>query len=116
MPKLTALILGLLLLSCFAAKAQSSHLSGTIADTLEKKSMVNGSVLLLRPVDSMLIRHTRTTAGGHFQLVAPPGHYILLITYPAYADYVDTIFIKDTGNVVLPDIGMVLKSKLLETV
>jgi hypothetical protein len=115
MPKLTAL-LGLLLLSCFVAKAQTSHLSGSIADTIEKKSLANGSVLLLRPKDSVLVSHARTNASGHYQLNAPPGHYILLVTYPAYADYVDTLFIKDTGRVQIPAIGMVLKSKLLETV
>jgi len=99
-----------------AALAQSSRISGTIADTTEKKSLINGSVLLLRPTDSILVRHTRTTAGGHFQLTAPPGHYIILVTYPSYADYVDTLIIKDSGAVVLPTIGMTLKSKLLETV
>src|SRR5882757_2235225 len=115
MPRLTAL-LSLCLFFCLAATAQSSRISGAIADTLEKKALVNGSVLMLRPTDSVLIRHTRTTAGGGFQLSAPPGHYILLVTYPSYADYVDTLFVKDTSDFHLPSIGMVLKSKLLETV
>ncbi|HVU96219.1 MAG TPA: TonB-dependent receptor [Puia sp.] len=115
MPRLTVLLLSFLLFSV-AVMAQSSRVSGTIADTTEKKSLINGSVLLLRPTDSILVRHTRTTAGGHFQLTAPPGHYILLVTYPSYADYVDTLVIKDSGAVVLPIIGMTLKSKLLETV
>ena len=95
---------------------QYSHISGSIADTLEKKNLGNGSVLLLRPADSILVRHTRTSATGSFQLTVPPGRYLLLITYPYYADYVDTLDIKDTSAYVLPPIGMVLKSKLLETV
>ncbi|HEY4110129.1 outer membrane beta-barrel protein [Puia sp.] len=115
MPRLTV-VLSLFLLFAVTGMAQSSHLTGSIADTLEKRSLGNGSVLLLRPVDSILIGHTRTTANGHFQLTVPPGHYIILVTYPSYADYVDTLFIKDSGNVTLPPIGMVLKSKLLETV
>ena len=115
MPKLTVL-LSLCLLSCVAAMAQSSRISGGIADTLEKNSLGNGSVMLLRPKDSVLVSHTRTNAAGHFLLTAPPGHYIILVTYPKYADYVDTLFIKDTGAVQIPSIGMVLKSKLLETV
>lgn len=115
MPRLTVLLLSIILFST-AAMAQSSRISGTIADTIEKKALINGSILLLRPADSILVRHTRTTAGGHFQLTAPPGHYIILVTYPSYADYVDTLFIKDSGAIALPTIGMTLKSKLLETV
>src|SRR5882757_314250 len=101
MPKLTALV-GLFLFSCFFAKAQTSHISGSITDTIEKKSLNNGSILLLRPKDSMLVSHARANPAGHFQLNAPPGHYILLVTYPAYADYVDTLLIKDTGFVQIP--------------
>jgi len=115
MPRLTVLLLSIFL-SSSAALAQSSRISGTIADTTEKKSLTNGSVLLLRPSDSILVSHTRTTAGGHFQLIAPTGHYIILVRYPSYADYVDTLFIRDSGAIVLPTIGMTLKSKLLETV
>jgi hypothetical protein len=115
MPRLTVLLLSILLFST-AVRGQSSHISGIIADTTEKKTLTNGSVLLLRPTDSILIRHTRTTTGGHFQLDAPPGHYIILVTYPSYADYVDTLFIKDSGATTLGTIGMTLKSKLLETV
>jgi hypothetical protein len=99
-----------------AARSQSSRISGAIADTTEKKSLANGSVLLLRPSDSVLVSHTRTTAGGHFQLTAPPGHYIILVTFPSYADFVDTLLIKDSTPVTVPTIGMTLKSKLLETV
>ncbi|HLZ86097.1 MAG TPA: outer membrane beta-barrel protein [Puia sp.] len=115
MPRLTAL-LSICLLSCMTGMAQSSHISGAIADTTEKKPLANGSVLLLRPTDSILVRHTRTGSNGGFQLNVPPGHYILLVSYPSYADYVDTLFVKDTGLLRLPPIGLELKSKLLETV
>ena len=115
MPRLTALLLSIFLFST-AAMAQSSRISGVIADTTEKRSLINGSVLLLRPADSILVSHTRTAAGGKFQMTAPPGHYIILVTYPSYADYVDTLFIKDTGAITLATIGLTLKSKLLETV
>src|SRR5262249_23392773 len=70
----------------------------------------------LRPTDSILVSHTRTNATGHFQLTVPPGRYIILVTYPRYADFVDTLNVKDSGAITLPTIGMTLKSKLLETV
>jgi hypothetical protein len=115
MLRLTASLL-LVLFFCIHAVAQSSRVSGSIADTTEKKSLGNGSVLLLRPTDSILIRHTRTRPNGSFQMTVPPGKYIILVTYPSYADFVDTLVIKDTSALLLPTIGMTLKSKLLETV
>lgn len=116
MPRLTVLLLLSFLLLSVASLAQSSRITGSIADTSEKKNLGNGSVLLLRPADSILVGHTRTNAAGRFQMTVPPGHYIILVTYPAYADYVDTLFLKDSGAVTLPTIGLVLKAKLLETV
>jgi hypothetical protein len=116
MPKLIV-VLSLLLLLSVSALAQVTHVSGSVADTLEKKSLTNASVLLLRPADSILVAHTRSDASGHFQLgKVPTGHYLLLVTYPSYADYVDEIDAKDTGGVILPTVPMILKSKLLETV
>ena len=116
MPKLTFLILLSLLLSV-AAMAQSSQISGKITDTAEKKNLVNSSVLLLRKSDSILVSHARSDASGNFRLTkVPAGHYLLLVTYPAYADYVDTLEMKDSGDMVFPPVSMVLKSKLLEAV
>lgn len=117
MPKLTALVLSSFLLS-LAAMAQSSQISGKITDTAEKKNLVNSSILLLRKSDSILIRHTRADAGGAFKLTkVPRGNYLILVTYPNYADYIDTLEVKDSvGTIELPMIGLVLKSKLLEAV
>lgn len=115
MPRLTVLLIFSLLFST-AALAQSVRVSGAIADTIEKRSLGNGSVLLLRPKDSIMVRHTRTDAAGRFHLTVDTGRYIILVTYPKYADYVDTLALSDSGAVTLPAIGMTLKSKLLETV
>src|SRR6201991_3130440 len=116
MPKLTAFLLLWLGLS-MTCLAQTSHIIGTVSDTAEKRNLSNGSVLLLRPSDSILVQHTRTDASGRFTLRnIPPGHYLFMVTYPAYADYVDDLNIKDTGTITLPTIGMVLKSKLLQEV
>lgn len=116
MPKLT-ILLSCVLLFCMPAVAQFSHISGSVADTMEKRKLTNASILLLRPSDSILVAHTRSDASGAFQLKKiPTGHYLLLVTYPAYADYVDSVNATDTGGLVLPPVPMVLKSKLLETV
>src|SRR6201996_7124856 len=116
MPKLTAL-LSCVLLFCMPALAQYSRISGSVADTMEKRKLTNASILLLRPSDSMMVAHTRTDASGAFLLKKiPTGHYLFLVTYPAYADYVDSVNATDTGGLVLPPVPMVLKSKLLETV
>jgi Outer membrane protein beta-barrel family len=116
MPKLPILLLLSLLLSS-AALAQSSAISGKITDTSERKNLPGSSVLLLRKTDSILIRHTRAGGSGDFRLNnIPTGKYILLVTYPKYADYVDELDVKDSTPIILPDIGLVLKSKLLEAV
>jgi hypothetical protein len=97
--------------------AQSSHISGSVADTVEKKPLVNASILLLRPADSILVSHTRSDVSGGFQLSRlAGGHYLILVTYPGYADYVDTVVVDSAGSVRLPVIPMVLKSKLLQEV
>ena len=116
MPKLTLLLSSCLLFSV-SLLAQSSHITGSVADTLEKKPLVNASILLLRPADSILLQHTRSDATGHFQLQRiPAGRYLLLVTFPKYADYVDEVELKDSGDLALPPVPMVLKSTLLETV
>ena len=120
---LIALIL-LITLSCPCAVAQSSlppppqtNIAGRITDSIEKKDLANSSVLLLQKADSIIIRHTRTGKSGDFQLKdVPKGKYILLVTYPSYADYADELDIKDSLPLTLRPISLVLKSKLLEEV
>ena len=117
MPKLIVFLSICLVISGASFAQSSARVTGKIADTVEKKSLYNSSVLLLRKSDSILVRHTRTDKGGNFLLKnIPPGHYLLMTTYPSYADYVDELEIKDSSAITLPPIGMMLKSKLLEAV
>ncbi|HEV2353909.1 MAG TPA: outer membrane beta-barrel protein [Puia sp.] len=117
MPKLTACTI-LCLLSGIATWAQSAQVSGKIADTAEKKNLANSSVLLLRKSDSIMVTFTRSGAKGDFRLTnVPRGQFLLLVTLPGYADYIDTLDVADSNAMVtLPVIGMVLKAKLLEAV
>jgi len=116
MTKLTCLFL-LSFLIFTATRAQTS-ISGKIADTAEKKALPNSNVLLLRQSDSILVKFTRASGSGEFRFSGIlKGKYLLLVTYPAYADYVDQVEVKDSITpIILPPIGLELKSKLLETV
>jgi outer membrane receptor protein involved in Fe transport len=116
MPKLIAcILLGIFFTS--VALGQTAQVSGKIADTSEKKNLANSSILLLRQFDSILVAHTRSNAAGDFRLTKlPGGHYLILVTYPNYADYVDTLDVDSAANVKIPTIGLVLKSTLLEAV
>jgi hypothetical protein len=117
MPKLIALSLIGLLLSGVVLAQSRTRVIGSLTDTVEKKSLYNSSVLLLRKSDSIMVRHTRSDKTGAFLLRdIPPGHYLIMATYPRYADFVDELEVKDSGEMRLPPIPMILKSKLLEEV
>lgn len=116
MRTLLVLLLLTILLSKYSS-AQSSLISGTIKDTIEKKSLTNASVLFLRTTDSIMIRFSRTDKDGNFRAKKLPyGSYLLLVTSPGYADYVDSLIIKDSADIVLPEIPLIPKSALLEQV
>jgi hypothetical protein len=116
MPKRIAL---LLLISFFLDHgfAQQTSIKGRVADTTDQKKLSNGSVLLLRRSDSVLVRTTRTDGSGAFLLKnISPGKFLLLVCYPSYADYVDEVDVKDSLPVDLALIPLIMKSKLLEAV
>lgn len=110
------LLLGLLLLSiqlCFA----QSVIKGKISDTLEKKPLGNAVVSILKRSDSTLVQFTRSTRSGEFQINnIDSGRYVLLITYPGFADYADYIDVKHEPETNVGFIPLTLKSKLLDAV
>ncbi|WP_276481310.1 outer membrane beta-barrel protein [Paraflavitalea pollutisoli] len=111
------LTLLVLLVSTVYLIAQQPALKGTVIDTSEKKNLSNSVVALLRKSDSVLVSFGRTDKTGHFSLTKfTPGKYVLMVTHPAYADYMDSIEVKDAAPVNLGNIAMILKSKLLEEV
>ncbi|HZE84896.1 MAG TPA: outer membrane beta-barrel protein, partial [Puia sp.] len=116
MQKLIALLLITFLLNS-SSFAQSALIHGKVTDSIEKKHLSNSPVLLLRRSDSIMVRFTRTDKGGNFLLKdIPPGQFLIMVSYPSYADYVDEVTVKDSSAIVLPPIGLLLKSKLLEAV
>lgn len=99
------------------SSAQSAIIHGSIQDTIEKKPLLHASVLLLRSEDSIMICFSRSDKEGHFRAKkVPAGSYLILVTCPTYADYVDSLIIKDSTDTDLPAIPMIPKSALLQQV
>lgn len=115
MPKLSALLIAILFF-CVGATAQTITISGTVADTAEKKSVKNAVVALLSPKDSILYKFTRTDAEGKYSFKnIKPGGYIMMTTHPYFADVVADIELKDPVTTV-PVTALTSKSKLLAEV
>lgn len=117
MKKLTALFLFCFVISSSFVMAQQSTLKGTITDTLNKQNLSNAVVSVLRAKDSVLVKYARTDSKGNFSMKNPgSGDYILLVTYPTYADYVDKIHLEAGKDRDLGNLPLITKAKLLEEV
>jgi hypothetical protein len=97
----------LTLLSVYLAQAafsQNASLKGTIRDTSEKKNLVNAVVSVLRNSDSVLVRFARSDSRGGFIINnLAEGDYVLMITYPKFADYAENFKLTAPGL----DLGIV---------
>ncbi len=115
MKKLTALFL--LSFFCLASAHAQNSIKGIISDTLNKQNLANSAVSVLRVKDSVLIKFTRSDKDGKFELNnLPPGKHLLMITYPAFADYFDVVDLSEKPDMEVGTIKMTLKSRLLEDV
>ena len=89
----------LAVLMCFVfinAKAQTTTIKGNIKDTLNKNFLANASISIIKAKDSILVKHTRSNADGSFSLQnVPKGNYVLMVTYPKYADFFDNLDVND---------------------
>jgi hypothetical protein len=94
--KSLALTLFSFLLS-LATFAQISSIKGTVKDTTEKKVLSLASVNVLRAKDSVLVKTVRTSNTGEFTIASlPVGNYIVMVSYPQYADFTDKITVGST--------------------
>ena len=88
------------------ASAQVTYkISGKIVDTTEKKSLENANIVLLKAADSVMIKSIRTDKEGKFSLGdISNGKYIVMVSYPKYADFIDRIEVlnEDKDLSVLP--------------
>ncbi|MGY3214922.1 TonB-dependent receptor [Mucilaginibacter sp. HD30] len=108
-----------LLLLSFSSKAQNAFsVKGSVADTASASKLHNATALVLRAKDSIMVKFTRADQDGKFAVNnLPEGKYLILITYPEYADYSDSF----TLNAATPTrdfgkINMLLKSKILQDI
>jgi len=114
MKKITTLLLPFLMLFVSYTKAQT--IFGKIFDSTNNKAIPNAVVAILKPVDSILLKFTRTNKEGNFELKnVPAGKYILMVTHPVYADVVDDIATTATG-LQLNTLKFIPKSQLLQEV
>ncbi len=108
--------LALILAITTASYSQTASIKGTVTDTVERKNLSNSVVSLLRKSDSVLIKFTRTNSKGEFVISeVPSGFYVIMITYPKYADFADEVILKPSETLDLT-IALTEKSVLLKEV
>ena len=106
-------------LCSFSSLAQKTYsVKGSVVDSVLKAKLTNSSVSILNAKDSTLKKFTRVTTDGSFSMGnLNQGKFILLITYPGYADYVENFTldsVKSERN--FGNINLLLKSRLLKEV
>src|SRR5438874_2433220 len=109
-------ILFLMLVLCTVQNswAQSCRVRGIILDTLNNNPLFKASIVLIRVKDSVIESYTRAMPDGSFWVDVPgKGKYKLRITYPGFADYVDTL-VADKPSIDLGTLPMVSKEHVLK--
>src|ERR1700694_5347503 len=117
--KITILLSFLCLLFAFPVAAQNTYsVKGVIVDTASKAKLVNTSISVLNAKDSTLQIFTRAGIGGPFSINnLSKGKFILLVTYPGYADYVENFTLDSAKSTYdFGQLNMILKSRLLADV
>lgn len=112
-----------LILSCFAQAvfSQASSVKGAIRDTSDKKNLPHAVISLFNNSDSVLVKFARTDSTGSFNVAnLEPGEYIMLVTFPKFADYSDKITIPanqqlDLGTIPLTPTSILLKEVVVRT-
>ncbi|MBK5271725.1 MAG: TonB-dependent receptor [Bacteroidia bacterium] len=106
----------LILSATIVVHSQTSSVKGTVRDTSEKKNLSNAVISLLNYSDSVLIKFNRSDKDGNFIISnLTPGKYVLMITYPKFADYADSINLQP-GVLNLDVVPLTPKSVLLREV
>jgi hypothetical protein len=104
------------------SKAQNLHtIKGRTIDTASTTLLSGTSVAVLNAKDSTLVKFTRTTENGAFELSGiKNGKFILLVSYPKYADFVDhftldsTTQVKDYAKINLTGMAKILADVIIK--
>lgn len=94
------------------------HVKGAAADSTANVKLRNATISILNAKDSTLYKFTRATESGSFDIQSMrPGNFILLLTYPEYADYVYQFKLDEANpSFNFKNINMKLKATLLREV
>ncbi len=111
----TAALIAISFFICFSSFGQKAIINGKLSDSTENRDLHYAVISLLRVNDTTLAAFTRTDATGRFSfLSADTGQYLILVTYPHFADYMDRIEVR--GNTELGTVYLTPTSKLLDEV
>jgi len=117
MTRLTLILLCLIAGISTSFAQQNGSVKGLVTDTLNKQNLTNAVVSVLRAKDSVLVKFTRTNKEGSFNLPnIIAGKYIVMVTYPSYADYIDIISVTEGSITDLGKVPVITKATLLQEV
>lgn len=114
----TLLCLIFLTLSTSLIAQNKYAVKGAVSDSVEHVKLRNASVSVLNAKDSTLVTFARAAEDGSFNISGLyPGKFIVLLSYPDYADYVDKFSLDSAKqNFNFGNIHLDLKSRLLHEV
>ncbi|WP_316829837.1 outer membrane beta-barrel family protein [Pedobacter aquatilis] len=114
----TAILIWLSVIPSQTRAQSSSNISGLIYDGETGVKLLNASVTLTNHRDTLLVAFCRSKSDGSFLLsYLPKGKFTLTVSYPQYADFVDTLTIaKDNISLALNPTPLTLKAQLLKEV
>ena len=103
-------------------RAQSLHtIKGRTIDTASTTILSGTSIAVLNARDSTLVKFTRAAENGTFELTGiKNGKFILLVSYPKYADFVDhftldsTKLVKDYSKINLTGMAKILADVIIK--
>ncbi|NCT94729.1 MAG: outer membrane beta-barrel protein [Chitinophagaceae bacterium] len=117
MKKLTAFLFTCMALAFTTVSAQQASLKGTVVDSSSKINLHRAVISVLRTKDSVLVKFVRADETGAFSLKGlPAGKFLIMTSYPDYADYLDEVVLEAGKETSLKPIYMMTKAHLLEEV
>jgi hypothetical protein len=117
--KITYFTLTLLLFCFFKSFGQTNYsVKGTVADTSANVNLAGTTVTVLNAKDSILRAFTWTDEKGGFNInKLSKGKYLILFSYPGYANYTDNFTLDSAkSSFDFGKINMILKERLLKDV
>lgn len=115
--KKSPLLLIIFFVSFSYTMAQTTTIKGFVVDTTTQEKLNHATVCLLQAKDSFLYKFTRVNAEGNFNFdKVDSGKYILMISYPQYADFVEKMSIDGMKDLSLGKINMIQTAHLLQDV